>query len=50
MITLLSGAVVCVATFLMCILEPDCTLMQLIFEVVSAFGTVGLSTGIISWI
>lgn len=46
MITLLSGAVVCVATFLMCILEPDCTLMQLIFEVVSAFGTVGLSTGI----
>lgn len=46
MITLLSGAVVCVATFLMCILEPDCTFMQLIFEVVSAFGTVGLSTGI----
>ena len=34
------------ATFLMCILEPDCTFMQLIFEVVSAFGTVGLSTGI----
>ena len=46
MITLLSGAVVCVATFLMCILEPDCTFIQLLFEVVSAFGTVGLSTGI----
>ena len=44
--TLLAGAVVCVASFLMCILEPDCSFIQLIFEVVSAFGTVGLSTGI----
>ena len=39
-------AVVCVATFLMCVLEPECTFIQLLFEVVSAFGTVGLSTGI----
>ena len=45
-ITILSGMVVCVATFLMCVLEKDCTFMQLLFDVVSAFGTVGLSTGI----
>lgn len=45
-ITILSLGVVCVGTFLMCILEPECTFMQLLFEVVSAFGTVGLSTGI----
>ena len=30
----------------MCVLEPDCSFIQLLFEVVSAFGTVGLSTGI----
>ena len=30
----------------MCILEPDCSFIQIFFEVVSAFGTVGLSTGI----
>ena len=30
----------------MCILEPEREFMQLLFEVVSAFGTVGLSTGI----
>ncbi|MGI6006149.1 MAG: TrkH family potassium uptake protein [Ruminococcus sp.] len=45
-ITILSLAVVCVATFLMCVLEPECTFVQILFEVVSAFGTVGLSTGI----
>ena len=38
--------VVFVSTFLLCILEPECTFIQLLFEVVSAFGTVGLSTGI----
>ena len=37
---------VCLGTFLLCILEPDCTFIQLLFEEVSAFGTVGLSTGI----
>ena len=30
----------------MCVLEPEYSFMQLLFEVVSAFGTVGLSTGI----
>lgn len=46
MITMLSLAVVCIGTFLMCILEPEYSFIQLLFEVVSAFGTVGLSTGI----
>ena len=46
LVTILSLGVVCTATFLMCILEPDCTFIQLLFEVISAFGTVGLSTGI----
>ena len=46
MITLLSATVVCVAVFLMCVLDPECTFIQLFFEVISAFGTVGLSTGI----
>ena len=46
MITILSGTVVGIAVFLMCILEPDFSFMQLFFEVISAFGTVGLSTGI----
>ncbi len=45
-IALLSLLVVCCGTFLLCILEPECTFIQLVFEVVSAFGTVGLSTGI----
>ena len=46
LITFLSGSVVCIASFLMCVLEPEYSFMQLFFEVVSAFGTVGLSTGI----
>ena len=46
LVPILSLGVVCIATFLMCILEPDCTFIQLLFEVISAFGTVGLSTGI----
>ena len=46
MITILSGTVVGIAVFLMCILEPDFSFMQIFFEVISAFGTVGLSTGI----
>ena len=45
-IALLSLLVVCCGTFLLCILEPDCSFLQLLFEEVSAFGTVGLSTGI----
>ncbi len=52
LITFLSLSAVCVAVLLMCVLEPECTFMQLLFEVISAFGTVGLSTGItptLSW-
>ena len=45
-IALLSVLVVCIGTFLLCILEPEYDFIQLVFEVVSAFGTVGLSTGI----
>ncbi|MBS5724985.1 MAG: TrkH family potassium uptake protein [Clostridiales bacterium] len=45
-IALLSLLLVCVGTFLLCILEPNCSFVQLLFEEVSAFGTVGLSTGI----
>ena len=45
-ITLLSILVVCAGTLILCILEPGLNFIQLMFEVVSAFGTVGLSTGI----
>ena len=45
-ISLLSVLLVCIGTFLLCILEPNCSFVQLLFEEVSAFGTVGLSTGI----
>ena len=45
-IALLSVLVVCIGTFLLCILEPQYDFIQLLFEEVSAFGTVGLSTGI----
>jgi trk system potassium uptake protein TrkH len=45
-ITFLALALVCVNTFLISILEPEYTFIQILFEVVSAFGTVGLSTGI----
>ena len=45
-IALLSLVVVCCGTFLLCVLEPELDFVQLLFEEVSAFGTVGLSTGI----
>lgn len=45
-IAMLSSLVVIVAIFLMCIIEPDLDFVQIVFEVISAFGTVGLSTGI----
>ena len=45
-ITLLALGVVIGGTFLMLVMEPEVTLMQALFEVTSAFGTVGLSTGI----
>ena len=45
-ISLLSLLLVCVGTFFLCVLEPEYSFVQLLFEEVSAFGTVGLSTGI----
>lgn len=45
-IMFLSLTVVCVSTLVMCVLEPKYSFMQLLFECTSAFGTVGLSTGI----
>ena len=45
-ITLIALGVVVTGTYLMVIMEPDISLMDALFEVTSAFGTVGLSTGI----
>lgn len=45
-LTILALLVVCMGTFVISIIEPNYTFMQLLFEVTSAFGTVGLSTGI----
>lgn len=45
-VTSLAAIIVCVMTFLICITEPQFTFLQVLFEVVSGFGTVGLSTGI----
>jgi trk system potassium uptake protein TrkH len=42
----LAASVVCVSTFLISIIEPRFSFMQILFEVTSGFGTVGLSTGI----
>lgn len=46
MITTLAITLVFVQTFFLCILEPEYSFIQLLFEVTSAFGTVGLSAGI----
>ncbi len=45
-ITLLAIGVVITGTYLMVIMEPEIRLIDALFETVSAFGTVGLSTGI----
>lgn len=45
-IALLGVAIVTLATFLLTIFEPNLDLIDILFEVVSAFATVGLSTGI----
>lgn len=45
-LTFLAATLVCLNTLLLCVLEPKFTFMQVLFEVVSGFGTVGLSTGI----
>jgi trk system potassium uptake protein TrkH len=45
-LTFLATSWVCLCTTVLCILEPEYTFIQLLFEEVSGFGTVGLSTGI----
>lgn len=45
-ITILALTVVVAGTWLMVVMEPDLDLLDALFEVTSAFGTVGLSTGI----
>lgn len=45
-ITLIALGVIVSGTFLLSVMEPEIPFLDLLFEVVSAFGTVGLSTGI----
>ena len=45
-VSTLSMLVVCAGSFAMCVLEPGLGFMDILFEITSAFGTVGLSTGI----
>lgn len=45
-ITLIALGVILTGTYLMVVMEPSISLMDALFEVTSAFGTVGLSTGI----
>lgn len=45
-VAMLGITVVCLNSYLLSILEPHISFIQLLFEVVSAFGTNGLSTGI----
>ena len=44
-VVFLSLMVVVIGTLLLCVTAPECTFIQILFEVTSAFGTVGLSTG-----
>ena len=46
MIALLALAVVIAATWLMIVMDPNVPMLDALFEITSAFGTVGLSTGI----
>lgn len=45
-VTFLSVCIVIISTFLLAVVEPGLSFMSLLFESTSAFGTVGLSTGI----
>lgn len=47
-LTFLAMSLVCAGTLSLCVLEPEFTFLQLLFEVVSGFGSVGFSTGITS--
>ncbi|MBR2453418.1 MAG: H(+)-transporting ATPase, partial [Clostridia bacterium] len=45
-IVLIALAVILVSTFMICIFDPELSLEDVLFEMTSAFATVGLSTGI----
>lgn len=45
-VTLLAMGIVIISTYLMLIMDPGISLIDALFEVTSAFGTVGLSAGI----
>ncbi len=45
-ITMIALCIVITGTYLLVIMEPEIEFMDALFEIVSAFGTVGLSTGI----
>lgn len=45
-IALLAIGVIITGTYIMCMLEPAVSMVDILFEITSAFGTVGLSTGI----
>ncbi len=45
-ITILALCIVLTGTYLLIVMEPDLDFMDALFEMTSAFGTVGLSTGI----
>jgi len=47
-IALFSISLIFISTFILSITEPDKSFLSLLFEEISAFGTVGLSTGITS--
>lgn len=46
MVFTMAASVIVGMVFVICMLEPDLTFQQIAFEVVSAYGTTGLSTGI----
>ena len=46
MVFTIAASVIVGMVFVICMLEPDLTFQQIAFEVVSAYGTTGLSTGI----
>lgn len=46
MVFTMAASVIVGMVFVICMMEPDLTFQQIAFEVVSAYGTTGLSTGI----
>ena len=46
MVFVMAASVIVFMVFLICMTEPELTFQQITFEVVSAYGTTGLSTGI----